>query len=291
MCPYPDLAERLPMGRMDWGLYEKIVDDFGDICRRKGFSGKFGFCVMGEPFIERDIARYVRKAREHPFRLNFTTNGALMTPDIVDSLIAAGYSGSFNVSCHGISEDTVKRVMGLDAGLILQNVDYLLSRYPKDRVEVTAIAQNWPRGEAARVRKYWRERGVRLRSPLAGSRAGLIESGARASIAALAGCRAKRPLYHMAVAFNGDVVLCCNDMARRVVVGNLREQGIEEVWNSELFRMHVEMVYGNLEAPADYICRSCEWAMGTSRRLDGVTKELRRGLARAGMWFRRRNAD
>jgi radical SAM protein with 4Fe4S-binding SPASM domain len=40
----------------------------------------------------------------------------------------------------------------------------------------------------------------------------------------------------MYVAWNGDVLLCCMDWRRQVVLGNLREQTIREVWNGEKYR-------------------------------------------------------
>lgn len=276
MCPYPELSKKLPMGKMDWSLYEKIIDDFGEIGRRHEFRGRLGFCVMGEPFVEKDIIPYIQKAMEQNLRINFTTNAALLRPEIVDRLNEIGFSGKFSISCHGIEPDTVKRIMGLDVSKILENVDYLAKNYPTDKLHITAIDVDWPLGERKKVLKHWKRYGIKVHSPIAGSRAGLVEGYEEGHVSDLAGCRSKRPLYHMAVAFNGDVVLCCNDMARQVVVGNLKENTIEEVWNSKRFLTYTDMVYGERPAPDDFICRSCEWAVSTSPRRDRLVKEFHR---------------
>jgi radical SAM protein with 4Fe4S-binding SPASM domain len=41
-----------------------------------------------------------------------------------------------------------------------------------------------------------------------------------------------RPSREMCVLYNGDCVLCCVDWHRTVVLGNVQEQSIREVWNN-----------------------------------------------------------
>jgi radical SAM protein with 4Fe4S-binding SPASM domain len=44
------------------------------------------------------------------------------------------------------------------------------------------------------------------------------------------------PWYSMSIASNGDVVACCRDLEHQSVMGNLFEQGLEEIWNGEAFQ-------------------------------------------------------
>jgi radical SAM protein with 4Fe4S-binding SPASM domain len=52
------------------------------------------------------------------------------------------------------------------------------------------------------------------------------------------------------------MVICCHDWRRTVVLGNVREQSIEEIWNSprylELIRQYYAGDFSNLA-----ICRTC----------------------------------
>jgi hypothetical protein len=59
------------------------------------------------------------------------------------------------------------------------------------------------------------------------------------------------------VLYNGDVVICCNDYHREVVLGNLREQSIAEVFRSERYREVRRQVLGLAESPSDFICKRC----------------------------------
>lgn len=289
MCPYPEIARSLPMGKMPWDLYHGIINDFGAICERQGFRGRLGYCVVGEPFLEKNILKYIRLALEHHLRINITTNASLMSPAVVDALVDAGFDGTFRLSCHGITPATIKRIMGLDVDQMLANIDYLVEHYPKDKIEVVAIHIDWPADERRKMRQHWKSRGVEVHSPLPGSRAGLVGKYDTKPITKLVGCKSKRPLYHMTVAFNGDVPLCCNDMARRMIVGNLRDQTIEEVWNSERFLAVVDQVYGVAPSPQDFLCNKCEWAMTSSSSLGRLRRELRRTAAKIGSWVGERN--
>jgi radical SAM protein with 4Fe4S-binding SPASM domain len=44
-----------------------------------------------------------------------------------------------------------------------------------------------------------------------------------------------RPFHAVVVKSNGDVVLCCADMYGDVVMGNVAENRLEEIWNSDKF--------------------------------------------------------
>ena len=45
----------------------------------------------------------------------------------------------------------------------------------------------------------------------------------------------ERPFSMMTVNPKGQVVLCCSDMYSDVVMGDVKEQRLEEIWNSKLF--------------------------------------------------------
>lgn len=55
---------------------------------------------------------------------------------------------------------------------------------------------------------------------------------------------------------NGDMIICCHDWRQSVVVGNIKNQSIAEVWNSDRFKSLIYEYYAenfdNLE-----ICRIC----------------------------------
>jgi len=262
ICPYTALKKQNPMGIMEEGLFEKIVRDFGDLTRKHGFRGNVLFCNMSEIFVYPEMAaQRLQYVIQSGLGAGIQTNAALMTPEAVSLLSSAGFDGTFTISLHGISPDVYKRVMGLDISTTLKNIDYLVQHYPKEKIVIQSIPWNWPEGEAKRIRSHFRSRGVRVRMPLANNRAGLLPNVAVHRKEKLAGCNAGRPLGEMVVCFDGDVILCCNDMGREEVVGNLRNNTIQEVWNGEKMQEKIGQIYYGKQSPDDFICRKCEFGI------------------------------
>jgi len=200
------------------------------------------------------------------------TNASLLTPEKTDALIRTGFRGEIYVSCHGITPEVYRRVMGLPIAPVLRNVEYLVRRYGTDRVQIRAIPHEWPTGEALRVKRYWKRRGVPVKLFLPNSRTGLLPNLGRWSWKypgdRLRGCRKDLPIRDMVIAWNGDVVLCCEDMARKVVLGNVTDRSLVEVWNSERARDVVEKIYLGKPSGDDFICKTCEFGRSTlARRL------------------------
>jgi radical SAM protein with 4Fe4S-binding SPASM domain len=60
----------------------------------------------------------------------------------------------------------------------------------------------------------------------------------------------------MVIDWNGDVVLCCDDWNHSTVLGNLKEQTIEEIWNGEKLR-NIRKAHINGEFYKVRLCSEC----------------------------------
>ncbi|HLA27525.1 MAG TPA: radical SAM protein [Syntrophales bacterium] len=276
ICPYPFLKKKNPMGIMDENLFIKIIDDFSDLSKKNEFRGDVLFCNMGELFVHPKIAidrlRYVIQSD-----LNFSiqTNAELMTPEVVDSLKGTGFNGPVTISCHGISADVYKRIMGLNIDKTLRNIDYLSHNYSKDKVDIQSIPYHWPRGEAKRVRSFFRQKDITVRMPLPNNRAGLLPEIAVRNKTSLCGCNPGRPLGEMVICFDGAVVLCCNDMGREEIVGNLKNNTIQGVWNGNEMLQKISQIYGGAPSPNDFICKKCEFGITQNGFVNRLVKNIR----------------
>jgi len=258
ICPYSQLSKVNPMGFMSWELYTRIIDDYKRLTDRYDFTGVLAYCQMGEPFILKDIAIWVKYAMDKGIRIYFNTNASLLSPSIVDSLAGIGFTGFFNISFHGINRQTYENTMHLDYDATINNIDYLLTKFPPSRIRINAVSFCWEPDEEDKLRSFWQSRNVTVIVDQALSRAGLVKELRKVSKGRIAGCRTERPLYEMVIAFNGDVLLCCHDMAREVVLGNLNLSTIEDVWNGERFVNILREIYNDRDLPSDFICKRCE---------------------------------
>ncbi|MEN6620159.1 MAG: radical SAM/SPASM domain-containing protein [Smithella sp.] len=281
ICPYPALKKIIPMGIMDEDLFKKIVQNFLNLSKKNNFKGSILFCNMGELFVYPELAiDRLKYVLQYDFDLSIQTNGALLTPKMTDSLNDIGYKGPVTISFHGISPDVYKRVMGLNISKTLKNIDYLIQNYPKEKIGIQSIPCRWPRGEAKHIRTFFNQKGIGVRMPLPNNRAGLLPEISVYNKESLIGCNPNRPLGEMVVCFDGDVVLCCNDMAREEIVGNLKNSSIEEVWNGDAMISKVNQIYCGQPSNDNFICKKCEFGVTSAslltRLLRNTSYEIRK---------------
>ena len=286
MCPYPKYSRRQSQGEMDWSLYAKLVDEMGQIGRREGFRPQMTYCYMAEPFLSDDLARYVRYARQQGVDVYLNTNGREMTPDKVDQLLATGFDGKIHVSIHGASAEVFERITGLDYEVVRANTLYLLERYDARRVCIRGVDDNWPAGERRRWFDLWGKHDVQLEYLPPISRCGgvkrlLPKSMQAKEIVRLHGCRNHLPLVEMVVLFDGRVVMCCQDMGREIIWGDVAADGIAGVWNGAARMAAVQQLYNGGPCNKDFLCNRCEQALGAMGMAASLVGEGWRKLKRS----------
>ena len=267
MCPYARYSKRQTQGRMGWRLYAEIIEQFSRIAREHGFRGMVTYCYMGEPFLADDLARYVSFAQDRQVGVYLNTNAAAMTPQKVDSLLATGFAGKVHVSFHGITPAVYERITGLDYETTLGNVRYLLEHYDAKRICIRGVDDNWPSGEYERWLEFWRPYGAQLEylPPISrcGSVGRLLPKKRRdKGRARLHGCRGNHPLLEMVILFDGRAVMCCQDMGREVIWGDVGVEGILGVWNGKVRREAIGRLYSGAASTDQFLCTRCEEALG-----------------------------
>jgi hypothetical protein len=284
ICPYTKLHKRIPQGVMSWELYTKIIEDYHHLMEKYAFKGKLTYCQMGEPFVSKDIGKWVKYAIDRNIEVYFNTNASLLTPSTVNSLIQAGYDGLFNISFHGITKDVYEGITGLNYEKTIKNIEYLLQKYPSKHILINAVNYKWPKGEKQKVLKYWSKRNISVTISKPLSRSGLMGNIKVPPKKRIAGCETERILFEMVISFNGDVLLCCHDMAKEVLLGNMNNSTIYEVWNGRKFQDILMAIYAGNNLPADFICKRCEESVSywSIRRMvkylmpDGILKEIKK---------------
>lgn len=284
ICPYTQLKDKIPQGFMTWELYTKILYDYSELMKKYSFKGKLVYCQMAEPFILKDISKWVKYAIDRDIEIYFNTNASLLTPSVVGSLYEIGFDGLFNISFFGITKEVYERNIGINYENTMKNLEYLLQKYPNKNILINAVAYDWPKGEKEKLLKYWKERNVSATVSRAVSRTGLLSHLKKSAKKRIAGCLTERIFYEMVISFNGDVLLCCHDMSREVILGNLKESTIYEIWNGPKFEGLLRSIYFDNNLPSDFICKRCEESVSywSPRRMiknllpDRVLNEIRK---------------
>ena len=75
------------------------------------------------------------------------------------------------------------------------------------------------------------------------------------------GCALNRPYERCCIYSDGNVVLCSQDWGKEVIIGNVFEQSIEEIWNSEKAKEIRNIILGKKTCPKDFLCTRCKLAI------------------------------
>lgn len=271
ICPYPHLKDKLSMGFMDENLFRRIIDEFAEIKANHDIRGHVIFCNMGELFMDPDVFWKIEYVLKSGLDMIIQTNAALLTPQKTDQLIAIGFQGPIYVSFHGITKEVYEGIMGLPYDKTLANVHYLMDHYDRNNIQIRAFSYKWPLGEARKVKNYWKQYGKSVRVRVPNARTGLVESVRRINLKYpgpwLKGCRKTLPFRDMVVAFDGQAVLCCEDMARRGVIGDLSRDSLLDVWNGPKAEKVLDYMYGGgWGKNSAFLCRTCEFGHTTQLR-------------------------
>ena len=238
-CPYGTTADSQPKGKMDWDLFRKIVDEtVGYRVRR------ISPYLMNEPFVDREIferIRYINRVNPRA-KVILTSNGSLLTEDVVARVVELGDGlHELAISVQGIDREAYEKTMrgGLRFDRTMANVERLLEAMRRRKATRPALWITMVDTELIDAKKaveYWRGRGVNARYTMLENRGGNIagaeEMAHHRQMDYFSDCT--RLFKQAYIKFNGDLVLCCTDYEAKMILGNVREKSLYEVWNGEV---------------------------------------------------------
>jgi radical SAM protein with 4Fe4S-binding SPASM domain len=261
MCPYPEVSTEFGFERMDEPLYDRILEE----CAREPGLRRIEPFLMNEAFTDSRIVDWIARTKQKvPHAMvTVTTNGTGLVPRVTDRLVHSGLDAIW-FSFNGATRETYEKIMGISYDRVKANIDYLLDvRPPNLQVFVNMIETRPMAAEIAENIRYWQSRGVQAGASALVNRAGNVANFDELRYTP----QGSRPVrtcelvfYKMYVLASGDVVLCCMDWRRQVVLGNLRKQSLREIWNGEPYRrvrrLHVE----GEDAKID-LCGKCSYTL------------------------------
>ena len=272
MCPYPSYAKVFQRGRMDDALFEKVV---AEIAARPE-SRAFVPMLQNEPLLDRKLFERIARFRELTggrVAVELVTNGALLTERAIQQ-IADVRLDVLDISIDALTKETYERIrIGLDFDEVVAGVERALdARLPHTSIFVRLVRQRDNMHEVREFARRWKARGAGVFIYSAHDRAGSVEQfDARIrmperSLPVLQ--RVERtasrlwfghcpiPFAMTSILHDGQMLMCVHDWGRKVVLGNVRDATIAELWNGERMRevrrLISERRYDEIDA-----CRDC----------------------------------
>jgi radical SAM protein with 4Fe4S-binding SPASM domain len=266
---------------MDMRLYEKCLDDMA------GFPEKIRtlrFVGMGEPLLHREIVRMTAAAKRRNIaeRVEILTNGALLTPDLSDRLIAAGLD-RLVVSLQGTSAAKYRAVAGIDPDfehfLDQLRYVYLHRQHTHIHIKIVDIALD---GEADEKHFFALfgdicdtigiEKavpifpGVAYNSRLAG-RKSITQFGT--PVVADAIC--PQPFFTLQINPDGKVVGCYS-VAYPEILGDCNNETLTGIWNGARYNSFRRRMLRGRETVCE-VCRDCNINMYRMQPEDAIVNE------------------
>lgn len=197
-CPFcPHAYNNKPLGIMEWDCYTHIIDQL----HKMEFNGRVALMLSNEPLLDErlfDMVLYAKSKTQRLF-LDITTNGRLLTVEKIDKLFKAGLD-NININDYRADRD----------------------RYP-DKWSSPVLPLIEAYGNNPKV--YFKKRRMDEKLP---NYAGNIPQSFKPEEFGFC----NYPFRKLTIAYNGDVLLCCDDFMYDTKFGNVMTDNLIDCWNN-----------------------------------------------------------
>lgn len=246
----------------------EVFDRFADQLSR--FPGKLkflSFTGQGEPTVNRNLPELIRRIKQADVAqmTEVITNGSRLNPALCDALVESGLD-RIKISVTGVTDAAFLEYAGVkeDVEEYVSNIRYLYERRGCMKVYVKVMDTSLKPGEDELFYEYFSEISDRMfiekcRPVYPGVEyGGMVEEETMDRFGRAHEKRVVCPLcfFQLAVWPNGDVVPC-DTILKPVVLGNVMNGSIEQMWNNEIHREFCKMQLRGERYEANPRCAQC----------------------------------
>jgi MoaA/NifB/PqqE/SkfB family radical SAM enzyme len=249
---------------MPQDLFERIVDEVIET----GIPGVSVFLNnYNEPTVDPLFMDRLKLLFAKGVPTAILTNASHLPPEKIEAIRAMGRLRYLGVNLPPTDPVHYREMHGTtDLPRILTNIEYAISHQLAEENAFVVLGYGDERHDldVAEIGRHFAGSGWAVKKFVVQSRAGLVDtSHLLPYVERLGGCEqtGSRPLQHLHVVTSGRAIFCCQDYYERYPVGDLRRQSVREVLASEELARLRRWAYGLEEAPEDFICRRCEFAL------------------------------
>jgi radical SAM protein with 4Fe4S-binding SPASM domain len=246
-CPHKEIKREI---NMDFSIFKKIVDEISSYNVKEIHPFNYG-----EPFIYKDFIKALKYLREKTPRTKIFiySNGGAMTDKDLEEVIKNNLLDKVNFSLDAISPETYKIMRGLDYALVTKKIFKFIElnkRYGnKIDISVSFVINDKNKHEVNKFKRFWKGK-ARVHIGVDDGREGkpFINKSSKNPCS--------WPFNRIIILTNGDVVICCVDAKGKLIVGNIKNSSIKDIWNGETYeRIRSLHLSGNKDKLP--LCGSC----------------------------------
>jgi hypothetical protein len=221
-----------------------------------------------EPTADAGFVNRCKALSQHGLPIALNTNASGLTPARVDALSALGPLRLVSVNLSTLDRARYAKERGADhLELVLRNLDHAATHLLAAEMIIVVLGvgdeQHTRDVEAIAARFAGTRFAVQAHRIM--DRAGYLSIGLKPETGHthLRGCDnlGSRPLQHLHITASGRCVFCCEDYDEHHVVGDLRTSTVVEVLAGEAIARLRRWSYGLEDAPQQFMCRQCVFAI------------------------------
>lgn len=246
-------------------LYERIVGEL--TAYRETIEAVF-MINYNEPTVDPRFVDQVRALKAAGLPPAVLTNASGLTPERIDKLVAMGGLRYLSINLSTLDRERYRRERGGDhLDLVLRNLDYAKDKPLAEKSEMVVLGtgNDDHRRDFEEISRRFAGSHFEVKYYEVMDRAGYLQIGHKPASRdrRLCGCDnvGSRPLQHIHITPRATCVLCCEDYDGKYVVGDLTRESVEEVLTGPTMAMMRRWAYGLEEAPKDFICHGCTFAL------------------------------
>ncbi|MDD4939035.1 MAG: SPASM domain-containing protein [Candidatus Omnitrophica bacterium] len=263
-CPYTVTRKNSSQNFMDLQVFKKVIDE----CANFKVENIY-LTLMNEPLLDKRIGELIRYAKEKckSSRVAINTNASMLDKEMASAILDSGLD-HITFSIHGWTNNTLKKVSGMDYNLIINNISNFInySRSYDVSIGICCLKTRYfTKFDYLSGQKFCKYNNLPyvLLSPA--NRSGNLDEKLicqlnvrRYNKKIIRRCTLEdRPFTMMSILWDGDVVSCCNDWKKENVLGNVKEESLLEIWRGEKYQDFRGKIYNQKPSGVGFICKRC----------------------------------
>lgn len=267
---------------MDFNLYRKIIDDLQEFEHPVKTIRLYGF---GEPLMNPyfcDMVQYA-KASDKVLAVDTTTNGFILNPVCNQELIDSGID-RINISINGMSDNQYKNFTGreVDFNKLVKDIEHLYSIKKKTIIFIKINGDYLSEKEKdlffkiftpisdgcseEHIMSCWYDTEIENINPNVGVYGQPLNNVKICPYI----------FYAYTIHANGETSVCFLDWNKKMIIGDVRYQSIQEIWNGNKFKeFRINMLCGI----KNDICARCDQLVrGMPVDIDVAAKNILRKI-------------
>ena len=219
----------------------------------------------GEPFLNPNLLEMAKRLRPLAERIEMNSNASILTGGIIDKILDADAIDRISFSIDGNSpEENDKIRVGANFHKIAANIKRLINarnelglKRPKIFIANTQIPETQSTGKIE-IPKFLKEVFGEMESEINYKCTyALIWAGMSIKPGAIKPDNnfCDHIVNTFTIRANGDVVACCYDLTTEMLMGNVLEQSLEEIWHGKKY-IGLRKAIASFNPPK--LCRGCE---------------------------------